>query len=80
MNLVFGTFCAAMAVHTFVFFPETAGKPLEEIEEMFALGERAWKTRNNFGTARRMEKGEFDDEKATVLHKDHVETTENAAK
>ncbi|KAL8954287.1 MAG: hypothetical protein Q9193_007301, partial [Seirophora villosa] len=28
--LVFAVFCAAMAVHVFFFFPETAGKTLEE--------------------------------------------------
>jgi len=47
--VLFGVFCAAMFIH--VFFPETAGKSLEEIEEMFVdphgskyLGTPAWKT------------------------------------
>ncbi|KAI9652968.1 MAG: hypothetical protein M1831_006297 [Alyxoria varia] len=32
---VFGTFCLAMTFHVFFLFPETAGKTLEEIGEMF---------------------------------------------
>ncbi|KAF2758970.1 sugar transporter [Pseudovirgaria hyperparasitica] len=42
--LVFGVFCVAMFVHVFFLFPETAGKPLEEVEEMFLEGVPAWKT------------------------------------
>jgi MFS family permease len=51
--LVFGTFCAAMFLHVFFMFPETAGKPLEEVEAMFTetgpgsiknVGVPAWKT------------------------------------
>ncbi|RPB01546.1 general substrate transporter [Choiromyces venosus 120613-1] len=43
--ILFGAFCAAMTVHVFFFFPETAGKSLEEIEAMFEEGVPAWKTR-----------------------------------
>ena len=35
---IFGTFCLAMTVHVFFMFPETAGKTLEEIGEMFEGG------------------------------------------
>jgi len=43
--IIFGCFCAAMTVHVFFMFPETAGKTLEQVEEMFATpGMRAWKT------------------------------------
>jgi len=43
--IIFGVFCAAMTVHVFFMFPETAGKTLEQVEEMFATpGMRAWKT------------------------------------
>jgi len=42
--IVFGVFCAAMTLHVFFCFPETAGKGLEEIETMFQEGPRAWKT------------------------------------
>ncbi|GAA5963171.1 hypothetical protein JCM21900_002939 [Sporobolomyces salmonicolor] len=33
---VFGTFCFAMAIHIFFMFPETKGRTLEEMEEVFA--------------------------------------------
>lgn len=33
--VLFATFCAAMFLHVYFMFPETANKPLEEIEEMF---------------------------------------------
>jgi hypothetical protein len=42
--IVFGVFCAAMTVHVFLFFPETAGKSLEQIENMFEKGVPAWRT------------------------------------
>lgn len=54
-----------MFVHVFFLFPETAGKPLEEVTEMFEdphgikyLGTPAWKTKNYYSTSVRMEKGE----------------------
>ena len=33
-----------MTVHVFFAFPETAGKPLEEVEKIFTNGTPAWKT------------------------------------
>ena len=49
--IVFGVFCAAMFVHVFFMFPETAGKSLEETEVMFLdpkgpkyIGTPAWRT------------------------------------
>lgn len=42
--ILFGGFCAAMTIHVFFFFPETAGKNLEQIEDMFMEGASAWKT------------------------------------
>ena len=50
-----------MAIHAFLCFPETAGKPLEEIEEIFALGTPAWKTKAQFAVGRQMERGERDE-------------------
>jgi hypothetical protein len=32
---VFGTFCTVAAIHVFLLFPETCGKSLEEIDEVF---------------------------------------------
>ncbi|KAN0061336.1 high affinity glucose transporter [Thecaphora frezii] len=43
--LIFAVFCLAMTVHVFLAFPETAGKSLEEVEEIFQSGVPAWRTR-----------------------------------
>lgn len=58
--LIFGVFCVAMFIHVFFMFPETAGKKLEEVEELFAsengiryVGVPAWKTRVGAVEARR---------------------------
>ena len=54
-----------MTIHVYLLFPETAGKPLEEITEMFKnpngikyLGIPAWRTKNYYSTTVRMEHGE----------------------
>ncbi|KAI9883573.1 MAG: Structural maintenance of chromosomes protein 1, partial [Watsoniomyces obsoletus] len=51
--LLFGIFCTLMTVHVFFLFPETAGKSLEEVEDMFLTKTQAWKThvKRNGGTA-----------------------------
>lgn len=61
-----------MAIHSFLCFPETAGKPLEEVEEIFALKTPAWKTKGGFAQGRQMEKGERVTEKQLQfsLHKE----------
>lgn len=41
---VFATFCGTMFIHVFFFFPETKGKRLEEIGQMWDAGVPAWKT------------------------------------
>ena len=61
--IIFGVFCAAMAVHTFFLFPETAGKTLEDIEEMFMEGIPAWKTKVDYSSSRRAEQAVVDPEK-----------------
>lgn len=35
MYCLFGTFCTVAAIHVFLLFPETCGKSLEEIDEIF---------------------------------------------
>ncbi|SPQ24169.1 b18351d8-56c1-456c-b318-ffdd50c99cf2 [Thermothielavioides terrestris] len=54
--VLFAVFCAAMFLHVFFMFPETANKTLEEIQDIFDdtkpgaikyLGTPAWKTRND---------------------------------
>lgn len=61
--LLFGIFCAAMFIHVFIMFPDTAGKTLEEVEFMFTdpsgvkyIGIPAWKTRSSFQHAARLER------------------------
>ncbi|EGE04328.1 sugar transporter [Trichophyton equinum CBS 127.97] len=61
--LLFGVFCAAMFIHVFVMFPDTAGKTLEEVEYMFTdpkgvkyIGIPAWRTRSSFQHAARLER------------------------
>lgn len=59
-----------MFIHVFFLFPETASKPLEEVEEIFNdstpgsfryIGTPAWKTHVD-RNARRLERGEIDPE------------------
>jgi MFS family permease len=64
--LVFGVFCAAMFVHVLFVFPETAGKSLEDVEEMFLdpagpkyIGTPAWKTHVQHNQARAVEHGDI---------------------
>lgn len=54
-----------MAVHTFFMFPETAGKTLEDVEEMFLEGVPAWKTKVDYNNTKRAERGDL--EKAAAL-------------
>ncbi|KAI0057218.1 general substrate transporter [Artomyces pyxidatus] len=48
---IFGTFNFAAFIHIFFMFPETKGRTLEEIEEVFAEGHvfTAWKIRKDVG-------------------------------
>ncbi|GAA6008455.1 hypothetical protein JCM11491_004485 [Sporobolomyces phaffii] len=48
---VFGTFCFAMAAHVFFMFPETRGRTLEEMEEVFdGNAFTAWRVKSSTGT------------------------------
>lgn len=42
--IIYGVFCVAMFVHVAVLFPETKGKTLEEIEQMWEARIPAWRT------------------------------------
>ncbi|KAK4631352.1 High-affinity glucose transporter [Fulvia fulva] len=79
--ILFAVSCVAMTIHVFFIFPETAGKPLEEVTEMFEdpngipyLGTPAWKTKSNFQKAVALERGEglsekkLDDEHSPERH------------
>lgn len=59
--IVFGVFCTVMAIHVFFCFPETSGKTLEEIEDMFLKNVPAWKTRVARGEDRGLERGHVPD-------------------
>lgn len=83
--IVFGVFCLAMFVHVFFMFPETSGKTLEEIEQIFTddvngikyIGIPAWKTNVSTGVAKALERGDI--EKGTGV--DHSpERVEEATK
>jgi len=65
--IIFGVFCIAMFVHVFFMFPETAGKPLEEVIGIFEnpngikyIGTPAWKTTNSYSAARKFEHGDIE--------------------
>jgi len=88
--VIFAVFCAAMFIHVFFLFPETAQKPLEEVEEIFDdttagsikyLGTPAWKTHVDRNT-RRLERGEMDEEEklgTRASHSDHETEKVNEA-
>ncbi|KAF9364520.1 hypothetical protein BGX34_001291 [Mortierella sp. NVP85] len=43
---IFAGFCVAMTIHVFLMFPETKGRTLEEMDELFNSDVPAWKTRS----------------------------------
>jgi hypothetical protein len=49
-----------MLVHVFLMFPETAGRPLEEVTELFEKKVPAWKTGNTFSRTKRAERGDLE--------------------
>ena len=75
--IVFAVFCTAMTIHVFFFFPETAGKTLEEVEEMFLSGEKAWKTKVMTSKIRAVEAGVVDEEKMRHYSR-HISHTSTA--
>ncbi|ANB14373.1 Snf3p [Sugiyamaella lignohabitans] len=42
--IIFGVFCAVMIIHVFLMFPETKGKTLEEIDQIWADKVPAWRS------------------------------------
>ncbi|KAI0101792.1 high-affinity glucose transporter [Nemania sp. FL0031] len=70
--VLFAVFCAAMFIHCFFLFPETANKPLEEVASIFEdngpgsikyIGTPAWKTHNDRRAALQLERNAVDPEK-----------------
>ena len=83
--IVFGVFCIAMFTHTFFMFPETAGKTLEQVNDIFTdpkgikyIGTPAWKTHVSTRRILAEESGEVDFEKdagfrgSTEKHDPHI--------
>ncbi|GAV54422.1 hypothetical protein ZYGR_0AL01540 [Zygosaccharomyces rouxii] len=73
--IMFGVFCVALTINTFLLFPETKGKTLEEIDQMWEARVPAWKTNN--WTPSIPPSNKFDQE----MHKtdiEHVEDTEES--
>jgi len=75
--ILFGVFCVAMFVHVFFMFPETAGKTLEEVEELFTdphgpryVGTPAWKTHITTKRVELIEKGDLEGGKNATFHHD----------
>jgi len=55
-----------MIIHIFFLFPETAGKTLEEVEEMFLSDFKAWNTKVQYSSVRRAEMGDIDDNEKRI--------------
>ncbi|KAI9840397.1 MAG: hypothetical protein M1837_001655 [Sclerophora amabilis] len=76
--VIFGVFNTAMIFHVFFMFPETAGKTLEEVEDMFLGGKPAWKTRVVTRSTLALERNEVDPEKFATMHNESPERAEQA--
>jgi sugar porter (SP) family MFS transporter len=79
--ILFGVFCLAMFFHVLFLFPETAGKTLEETEQLFTdpngikyLGTPAWKTHISTSRVEKMEHGQFDVENGNLKGRESKET------
>ncbi|KAI6859058.1 putative MFS glucose transporter [Hortaea werneckii] len=80
--IIFGVFNAAMFIHVFFMFPETSGKNLEDVTEIFEnpnglpyIGTPAWKTKNVFADTNRVARGEMPADKTASVegHSEHEE-------
>lgn len=90
--VIFAVFCFAMFWHVFFCFPETANKPLEEVDDIFDdtkpgairyIGQPAWKTRNLRHETVLRERNGLGDEKMRQMAADdaeaHADTVEHKA-
>ncbi|KAI7638614.1 putative MFS glucose transporter, partial [Hortaea werneckii] len=80
--IIFGVFNAAMFIHVFFMFPETSGKNLEDVTEIFEnpnglpyIGTPAWKTKNVFSDTNRVAHGDVPADKTASVeaHSEHEE-------
>lgn len=76
--MIFGTFCVAMTIHAFFFYPETAKKSLEEVDLLFTENVPAWRSASAGGRLQekieKVERGEKVTEEVedTANHKETV--------
>ncbi|KAJ5785346.1 uncharacterized protein N7503_010558 [Penicillium pulvis] len=88
--IIFGVFLTVMWVHVFFMFPETAGKTLEETEQIFEdpngipyIGTPAWKTSHDSKRTAAAERGDVEvlgdklamSEKTAAAHAEHTAET-----
>lgn len=73
-----------MFVNVYFMFPETAGKPLEEVVAIFEdpngikyVGTPAWKTSISTARAARVERGRLDEETSVEKHVEGAVALEN---
>lgn len=71
--LIYGCMCFAMVIHVFFFFPETKGKRLEEIGQMWDEGVPAWRS----ASWKPSVPISSDAQLATKLNYEHRENTSN---
>ncbi|KAJ3536324.1 hypothetical protein NM688_g6854 [Phlebia brevispora] len=80
---IFGTFNFAAFIHILFMFPETSGRTLEEIEEVFASGNMftAWRIGRHIGTKTLGDviTKEKDDKDSDKVHEDHYDEKVSAA-
>ncbi|XHG08896.1 hypothetical protein AWENTII_011986 [Aspergillus wentii] len=72
--IIFGVFCTVMTLHVFFTYPETAQRSLEEIDMLFEMDVKAWKTANiqgQFGAEVQNRKGSVG-EKDAAVHEEKV--------
>lgn len=89
--IIFGCFCVAMFFHVFFFFPETKGKRLEEIDQLWTEHVPAWKSASYVPhvplvtDTEKPEVGHIEDREPTASlssssnEKEHTEHIENQA-
>lgn len=70
--MIFGTFCAVMTAHIFFTYPETSGKTLEEVDELFASNVPAWRSKN--ATRNFEDRVAAAEKSADIVHQENRET------
>ncbi|ODV97824.1 hypothetical protein PACTADRAFT_324 [Pachysolen tannophilus NRRL Y-2460] len=74
--MIFGTFCVVAFFNVYFLFPETQGKTLEEIDQMWQDGVPAWRTKNYVVELPPL--GEVFEEKASAREVENASSDDNA--